>query len=29
MHKISGEVVRFITKTMNHWKLELTVGGKL
>ena len=28
MNKISGEVIKFIEKTMKNWREELTTGGK-
>ena len=28
MYKISDEVIKFIEKTMENWKVELTDGGK-
>ena len=28
MYKISDEVINFIEKTMNTWRVELTTGGK-
>ena len=29
MHKISNNVIRFITEAMINWKAELTTGGKI
>ena len=28
MYKISHKIINFIEKNMNHWRVELTAGGK-